>query len=69
MIGYHATLDHVQPLAPTTFVIFETGRRARCAVNPISIPIFVRKFSYIGAAFPTLDPRELCSRPDVDRCE
>ena len=46
-----------QPLAPTTFVIFETGCAPVRDQVRISIPIIVTKVSYIGAAFPTLKPQ------------
>jgi hypothetical protein len=46
-----------QPLAPTTFVIFETGCAPRRGQIRIDIPIIVTKVSYIGAAFPTLKPQ------------
>ena len=46
-----------QPLTPTTFVIFETGCAPVRDQFKISIPIFVAKVSYIGAAFPTLKPQ------------
>ncbi len=46
-----------QPLSPTTFVIFETGCAPVRGQTRISIPIFVAKVSYIGAAFPKLEPQ------------
>jgi len=46
-----------RPLAPTTFVIFETGCAPVRGQVRISIPIIVTKVSYIGAAFPTLEPQ------------
>jgi uncharacterized protein len=46
-----------QPLAPTTFVIFETGCAPVRDQVRIDIPIIVTKVSYIGAAFPTLKPQ------------
>ena len=46
-----------QPLAPTTFVIFETGCAPVRDQFRINIPIIVTKVSYIGAAFPTLKPQ------------
>ena len=46
-----------RPLPPTTFVIFETGCAPVRGQIRISIPIFVAKVSYIGAAFPTLKPQ------------
>jgi hypothetical protein len=46
-----------RPLAPTTFVIFETGCAPVRGQIRISIPIIVTKVSYIGAAFPTLEPQ------------
>jgi hypothetical protein len=46
-----------QPLAPTTFVIFETGCAPVRDQIRIDIPIIVTKVSYIGAAFPTLKPQ------------
>lgn len=45
------------PLAPTTFVIFETGCAPVRDQVRIDIPIIVTKISYIGAAFPTLKPQ------------
>jgi len=47
-------LIHGQPLAPTTYVIFETGCAPQRSQIRIDIPILVSKVSYIGAAFPTL---------------
>jgi uncharacterized protein len=46
-----------RPLPPTTFVIFETGCAPERGQIRISIPIFVAKVSYIGAAFPKLEPQ------------
>jgi len=46
-----------RPLPPTTFVIFETGCAPVRGQVRISIPIIVTKVSYIGAAFPTLEPQ------------
>ena len=46
-----------RPLAPTTFVIFETGCAPVRGQLRISIPIIVTKVSYIGAAFPKLEPQ------------
>jgi uncharacterized protein len=46
-----------RPLAPTTFVIFETGCAPVRDQVRIDIPIIVAKVSYIGAAFPTLKPQ------------
>jgi uncharacterized protein len=46
-----------QPLAPTTFVIFETGCAPVRDQVRIDIPIIVTKVSYIGAAFPKLMPQ------------
>lgn len=46
-----------QPLAPTTFVIFETGCAPVRGQIRISIPIIVTSVSYIGAAFPKLEPQ------------
>lgn len=45
-----------QPPAPTTFVIFETGCAPVRGQIRIDIPIIVAKVSYVGAAFPTLQP-------------
>lgn len=47
-------LIHGQPLAPTTYVIFETGCAPQRGQIRIDIPIIFSKVSYIGAAFPTL---------------
>jgi len=46
-----------RPLPPTTFVIFETGCAPVRGQVRIDIPIIVTKVSYIGAAFPTLEPQ------------
>jgi hypothetical protein len=46
-----------RPLAPTTFVIFETGCAPVRDQVRIDIPIIVTRVSYIGAAFPTLKPQ------------
>ena len=46
-----------RPLSPTTFVIFETGCAPVRGQTRISIPIIVTKVSYIGAAFPKLEPQ------------
>ena len=46
-----------RPLPATTFVIFETGCAPERGQIRISIPIFVAKVSYIGAAFPKLEPQ------------
>ena len=43
-----------QPLAPVTYVIFETGCAAERGQIRIDIPIIVSKVSYVGAAIPTL---------------
>jgi len=43
-----------KPLAPTTYVIFETGCAPVRDQIRIDIPIIVAKVSYVGAAFPTL---------------
>lgn len=54
-----ATVDRLingQPLAPTVYVIFETGCAPVRDQIRISVPIIVTKVSYIGAAFPTLKP-------------
>ncbi len=56
-----ATVDRLldgRPLAPTTFVIFETGCAPVRDQVRIDIPIIVTKVSYIGAAFPTLKPQD-----------
>jgi hypothetical protein len=46
-----------KPLAPTTYVIFETGCAPVRGQIRIDIPIIVARVSYIGAAFPTLKPQ------------
>jgi len=54
-----ATVDSLiqgKPLAPTTYVIFETGCAPVRDQVRIDIPILVAKVSYVGAAFPTLKP-------------
>lgn len=45
-----------KPLAPTTYVIFETGCAPVREQIRIDIPIIVTKVSYVGAAFPKLKP-------------
>lgn len=47
-------LMNAKPLAPTTYVIFETGSAPERGQIRIDIPIIVSKVSYVGAAFPTL---------------
>jgi hypothetical protein len=54
-----ATVDALiagKPLEPTTYVIFETGCAPVRDQIRIDIPIIVTKVSYIGAAFPKLQP-------------
>ena len=46
-----------RPLVPTTYVIFETGCAPVRDQIRIDIPIIVTKVSYIGAAFPKLNPQ------------
>ena len=46
-----------KPLAPTTYVIFETGCAPVRDQIRIDIPVVFTKVSYIGAAFPTLKPQ------------
>jgi len=43
-----------KPLAPVTYVIFETGEGPERSQVRVDIPIIVTKVSYVGAAFPTL---------------
>jgi hypothetical protein len=45
------------PPGPMTYVILETGRAPVRDQIRIDIPIFVSRLSYIGAAFPTLEPQ------------
>jgi hypothetical protein len=55
-----ATVDDLmngKPLPPTTYVIFETGCAPVRGQIRIDIPIIVSKVSYVGAAFPTLQPQ------------
>src|ERR1035437_3466694 len=52
-----ALVDEVmqgKPLAPVTYVIFETGCAPERGQIRIDIPIIISKVSYVGAAFPTL---------------
>lgn len=52
-----ATVDDLingKPLAPTTYVIFETGCAPIRDQIRIDIPIIFAKVSYVGAAFPVL---------------
>jgi len=46
-----------KPLAPTIYVIFETGCAPVRDQIRIDIPIIFTKVSYVGAAFPTLKPQ------------
>jgi hypothetical protein len=46
-----------KPLAPTTYVVFETGCAPVRDQIRIDIPIIISKVSYVGAAFPTLKPQ------------
>ena len=55
-----ATVDgliNAKPLTPTTYVIFETGCAPVRDQTRIDIPIIVSKVSYVGAAFPKLEPQ------------
>ena len=55
-----ATVDDLmngKPLAPTTYVIFETGCAPVRGQIRIDIPIIVSRVSYVGAAFPILKPQ------------
>jgi hypothetical protein len=55
-----ATVDELiqaKPMAPTTYVIFETGCAPVRDQIRIDIPIIISKVSYVGAAFPTLKPQ------------
>jgi hypothetical protein len=47
-----------RPLPATVFVIFETGCAPMRGQIRIDIPIIISKVSYIGAAFPTLQPQD-----------
>ncbi len=44
-----------EPVPPTTYVIFETGRAPMRDQVRIDIPLFFTRLSYLGAAFPTLE--------------
>jgi hypothetical protein len=44
-------------LPPTTYVIFETGCAPERGQIRIDIPIIISRVSYVGAAFPTLQPQ------------
>ena len=46
-----------KPLTPVTHVIFETGCAPVRSQTRIDIPIVVSKVSYVGAAFPKLEPQ------------
>jgi len=52
-----AALFAGKALTPTTYVILETGRAPLRDQIRIDIPLFVTTLSYIGAAFPTLEPQ------------
>jgi hypothetical protein len=43
-----------KPIAPTTYVIFETGCAPQRGQIRIDVPIIISRVSYLGAAFPTL---------------
>ncbi len=47
-------LLHGRKLAPTTYVIFETGCAPLRSQLRIDVPIIISKVSYVGAAFPVL---------------
>ncbi len=51
-------LINSRPLPATVFVIFETGCAPMRGQIRIDIPIIISKVSYIGAAFPTLQPQD-----------
>ncbi len=46
-----------KPAGPVTYVIFENGRAPIRNQVRIDIPIFFSRLSYLGAAFPTLEPQ------------
>ena len=46
-----------KPMMPTTYVIFETGCAPIRDQTRIDIPIIYSKVSYVGAAFPKLEPQ------------
>jgi uncharacterized protein len=46
--------------SPTTYVIFETGRAPVRDQVRIDIPIIITQVSYVGAAFPKLEPQADC---------
>jgi hypothetical protein len=50
-------LQRASPLPPTTYVIFETGCAPVRDQQRIDIPIVFSKVSYVGAAFPVLQPQ------------
>lgn len=50
-------LMHGQQLRPVTYVFFETGCAPERGQIRIDIPIIISKVSYVGAAFPTLEPQ------------
>jgi uncharacterized protein len=52
-----SALINGRPLTPTTYVIFETGCAPERGQIRIDIPIIISRVSYIGAAFPTLQPQ------------
>lgn len=53
----NGVMNQAKPLAPTTYVIFETGCAPVRDQVRIDIPIVFSKVSYIGAAFPVLKPQ------------
>ena len=50
-------INQGKPLAPTTYVIFETGCAPIRDQVRIDIPLVFSKVSYVGAAFPVLKPQ------------
>ena len=46
-----------KPAGPVTYVIFENGRAPIRNQVRIDIPLFFTRLSYLGAAFPTLEPQ------------
>ena len=52
------SIQQSKPLAPTTYVIFETGCAPVREQIRIDIPIMLPQVPYVGAAFPKLKPQE-----------
>ena len=57
LASINGLINHATPMPPTTYVIFETGCAPVRGQKRIDIPIVVSKVSYVGAAFPIIQPQ------------